>query len=254
MLFGEALPAAALRLATELARAASLVLVVGSSLEVWPVAGLPLEAQAFAVVNRGPTAFDDLALLKVDAGAGETLSRGARPALEKHGHVVECYDCPMTTSTPTRPSPPPTRTSYPGSQTRARRRCSASRSSPAGKRRVTAINDLRSRVDEMAKKVRGIDALDARVAKLEREVGGTEEAEGAAAASGASQARRLRRARSGTTPRHEDAERPRLELDPGRRRPRLLSVELDRKRLVRVHRHDPAAQELEAGMGRCLPR
>jgi cell division protein FtsB len=32
------------------------------------------------------------------------------------------------------------------------------------------MNDLRSRVDEIAKKVRGIDALDARVAKLEREV------------------------------------------------------------------------------------
>jgi NAD-dependent deacetylase len=74
VLFGEALPTTALRLATELARAAGLLLVVGSSLEVWPVAGLPLEAPAFAVVNRGPTALDDLALLKVDAGAGETLS------------------------------------------------------------------------------------------------------------------------------------------------------------------------------------
>ena len=73
VLFGEVLPAAALRRATELARAASLVLVVGSSLEVWPVAGLPLEAPAFAIVNRGPTALDDHALLKVDAGAGETL-------------------------------------------------------------------------------------------------------------------------------------------------------------------------------------
>jgi NAD-dependent deacetylase len=58
----------------QLARGARLLLVVGSSLEVWPVAGLPLEAQAFAVVNRGPTALDDRALLKVDAGAGETLS------------------------------------------------------------------------------------------------------------------------------------------------------------------------------------
>jgi NAD-dependent deacetylase len=73
VLFGEVLPAAALRRATELARAASLVLVVGSSLEVWPVAGLPLEAPAFAIVNRGPTALDDRALLKVDAGASETL-------------------------------------------------------------------------------------------------------------------------------------------------------------------------------------
>jgi NAD-dependent deacetylase len=74
VLFGELLPAAALERATHLARGARLMLVVGSSLEVWPVAGLPLEARAFAIVNRGPTALDDRALLKIDAGAGETLT------------------------------------------------------------------------------------------------------------------------------------------------------------------------------------
>ena len=74
VLFGELLPAGALERATQLARSARLLLVVGSSLEVWPVAGLPLEAQAFAIVNRGPTALDDRALLKVDAGAGDTFS------------------------------------------------------------------------------------------------------------------------------------------------------------------------------------
>ena len=73
VLFGELLPAAAMERATHLARSARLVLVVGSSLEVWPVAGLPLEARGFAIVNRGPTALDQHALLKVDAGAGETL-------------------------------------------------------------------------------------------------------------------------------------------------------------------------------------
>jgi NAD-dependent deacetylase len=72
-LFGELLPPGALERATELARAARLVLVVGSSLEVWPVAGLPLEAPAFAIVNRGPSALDDRALLRVDGAAGETL-------------------------------------------------------------------------------------------------------------------------------------------------------------------------------------
>jgi NAD-dependent deacetylase len=74
VLFGELLPAAAMERATELARCARLVLVVGSSLEVWPVAGLPLEARAYAIVNRGPTALDEQALLKIDAAAGETLS------------------------------------------------------------------------------------------------------------------------------------------------------------------------------------
>jgi NAD-dependent deacetylase len=60
--------------ATELARAAELMLVVGSSLEVWPVAGLPLEARAIAIVNRGPTGLDDRALLRIDAPAAETLT------------------------------------------------------------------------------------------------------------------------------------------------------------------------------------
>ena len=74
VMFGELLPAAAIDRATELARSAGLVVVVGSSLEVWPVAGLPLEARGFAIVNRGPTALDHHALVKVDAGAGETLT------------------------------------------------------------------------------------------------------------------------------------------------------------------------------------
>ena len=73
-LFGELLPAGAMERATELARSAELMLVVGSSLDVWPVAGLPLEARSLAIVNRGPTALDDRALVKIDAPAGETLA------------------------------------------------------------------------------------------------------------------------------------------------------------------------------------
>lgn len=78
VLFGELLPVGAMERATGFARGAGLVLVVGSSLEVWPVAGLPLEARAFAIVNVGPTALDDRALLKLDAPAGETLSEVVR--------------------------------------------------------------------------------------------------------------------------------------------------------------------------------
>jgi len=74
VLFGELLPAGPMERATHLARGARLVLVVGSSLEVWPAAGLPLEAQAFAIVNRGSTALDHQAILKIDAAAGETLA------------------------------------------------------------------------------------------------------------------------------------------------------------------------------------
>ena len=74
VMFGEAMPRVAMERAYELARGAGLMLVVGSSLEVWPVAGLPLEAASFAVVNNGPTALDDRAELKIDAPAGETLA------------------------------------------------------------------------------------------------------------------------------------------------------------------------------------
>jgi hypothetical protein len=41
---------------------------------------------------------------------------------------------------------------------------------PGGQKAVTAFNDLRNRVDDLAKKVRGIDALETRVAKLEKEL------------------------------------------------------------------------------------
>jgi hypothetical protein len=41
---------------------------------------------------------------------------------------------------------------------------------PGGQKALTALNDLRTRVDDMAKKVRGIDALEARVARLEKEL------------------------------------------------------------------------------------
>ena len=78
VMFGELLPRAPIDRANVLARGAALMLVVGSSLEVWPVAGLPLEAEAFAVVNRGPTALDDRAVLRLDAGAGDTLAALAK--------------------------------------------------------------------------------------------------------------------------------------------------------------------------------
>ena len=41
---------------------------------------------------------------------------------------------------------------------------------PGGTRALNAFNDLRNRVDELGKKVRGIDELELRVAALEDEV------------------------------------------------------------------------------------
>ena len=76
--FGELLSTEAIDRAFELAREAALLLVVGSALEVYPVAGLPLETLAaggeMAIVNRGPTALDGRATLKVDGSAGEVLA------------------------------------------------------------------------------------------------------------------------------------------------------------------------------------
>jgi NAD-dependent deacetylase len=77
VMFGELLPEAAIARAMQLAAEAGLLLVIGSSLEVYPVAGLPLETIAaggtVAIVNRGETPFDARAAVTVDAGAGETL-------------------------------------------------------------------------------------------------------------------------------------------------------------------------------------
>jgi NAD-dependent deacetylase len=77
VMFGELLEAEAIDRAFALAREAKLLLVVGSTLEVQPVAGLPWETLTrggeVAIVNLGPTAFDGRASLKVDGKAGEVL-------------------------------------------------------------------------------------------------------------------------------------------------------------------------------------
>jgi NAD-dependent deacetylase len=78
VMFGELLSAAAVERATALARDAGAMLVVGSSLEVWPVAGLPGETLGhggtLAIVNREPTPWDVQAELVVRAGAGAVLA------------------------------------------------------------------------------------------------------------------------------------------------------------------------------------
>ena len=76
--FDEFLPEDAIDRAFELAGEARLLLVVGSSLEVHPVAGLPIESLRgggkVAVVNEGPTTIDDRAALTVAGKAGEVLA------------------------------------------------------------------------------------------------------------------------------------------------------------------------------------
>ena len=77
VLFGEALPVNALHEAQFLAMAADLILIVGSSLQVYPAAGIPRLALEhggeLAIVNAEPTPFDDRAAVVIHGKAGEVL-------------------------------------------------------------------------------------------------------------------------------------------------------------------------------------
>ncbi len=77
VLFGEALPSDALLKAQALAAAADLVLIVGSSLQVYPAAGIPRLAREngaeLCIINAEPTPFDRLAAVVIRGKAGEIL-------------------------------------------------------------------------------------------------------------------------------------------------------------------------------------
>ena len=85
--FGELLPAAAIERASQLARAAGLLLVVGSALEVYPVAGLPEETLAaggqLAIVNKSPTPYDARAALTDRRQRGRGARAGGRGATRR---------------------------------------------------------------------------------------------------------------------------------------------------------------------------
>jgi len=75
--FGQAMPDAAVRRAQDLAQCCDLLVSIGSSLVVWPAAGLPLLAKRsgamLVIINREPTDFDDLADLVVREDIGTVL-------------------------------------------------------------------------------------------------------------------------------------------------------------------------------------
>jgi NAD-dependent deacetylase len=77
VLFGETMPAAAVQEAFTLARTADVMLVVGSSLLVYPAADIPLMAlrsgAPMIVVNAEPTPFDELAEVVIHGKSGEVL-------------------------------------------------------------------------------------------------------------------------------------------------------------------------------------
>lgn len=75
--FGQMMDARSIDAATDLARRADLLIAVGSSLQVFPAAGLPVETLrtggALAIVNDEPTPLDDLAEVVVRARAAAAL-------------------------------------------------------------------------------------------------------------------------------------------------------------------------------------
>jgi NAD-dependent deacetylase len=77
VLFGEYLPVEALARAEELASSADLMLCIGSSLEVYPVAQLPAVTLAaggrVAILTQGPTPYDARAAVKLSGDVVEEL-------------------------------------------------------------------------------------------------------------------------------------------------------------------------------------
>ena len=86
VMFGQALDPGRIERAFRAAEAADLVIALGSSLVVTPAADVPLRAARrgipYIIVNRGETAHDDVATVRIDSDVGDVLSR----ALQSSGH------------------------------------------------------------------------------------------------------------------------------------------------------------------------
>jgi NAD-dependent deacetylase len=86
VMFGEALPTEALQQAQALAITTDLMLIVGSSLQVYPAAGVPRLAREYGaqlcIINAEPTPFDSVASVVLRGKAGELLPEIARQVVE----------------------------------------------------------------------------------------------------------------------------------------------------------------------------
>ena len=104
-MFGEQLPERAMARAEALCRETGLLVVLGSSLEVWPVAGLPGETVraggTLAIVNLGETPYDGDAALLVRESVAVVLEQVARSSPRDPARSRKsCYDCAMATTKP----------------------------------------------------------------------------------------------------------------------------------------------------------
>ncbi len=77
--FGQAMPEDEMERAAEAVLACDLCLAIGSSLVVYPAAGLPIAAKRngakFVILNRDPTELDHMADLVINAEIGPTLAK-----------------------------------------------------------------------------------------------------------------------------------------------------------------------------------
>lgn len=77
VMFGEMLPEDQVRLATLFLAMADAVLVLGSTVSVWPAADIVMKAaiqhKPIVVINRGETEVDHLAAARLDVGIGDVL-------------------------------------------------------------------------------------------------------------------------------------------------------------------------------------
>jgi NAD-dependent deacetylase len=77
VMFGEMLPEQEVRQASLFLAMADAVLVVGSTVSVWPAADVVMRAatqgKPIVIINKGATEADHLAAVKIDAGIGEVL-------------------------------------------------------------------------------------------------------------------------------------------------------------------------------------
>ena len=77
IMFGEMLPEQEVRQASLFLAMSDAVLVVGSTVSVWPAADVVMRAavqqKPIVIINKGATEADHLAAVKIDAGIGEVL-------------------------------------------------------------------------------------------------------------------------------------------------------------------------------------
>lgn len=77
VMFGEMLPEVEVRQSSMFLAVSDAVLVVGSTVSVWPAAGVVMRAatqsKPIVVINKGETEADHIAAVKIEAGIGEVL-------------------------------------------------------------------------------------------------------------------------------------------------------------------------------------